>query len=142
MGDVSYSRLLTGMTGSPDIFQAKMSELMVPLEFIRAYLDDLLCITKTSLDDHLDHLRLILSMFREAGLLVSDHDMEMVTDLLEEGGRVGEGEADLCRSSAVHNQEVILLSSKFCRCIINSWKLVLRQTCKWDSKTQNDMDEY
>jgi hypothetical protein len=68
--------------------------------------------------------------------------MEVVIDLLEEGGRVGEGEANLCRSSAVHNQEVILLSSKFCRCIMNSWMLVLRQTSKWDSETLNDMDQY
>ena len=48
-----------GIAGSPDIFQAKMSKLMVALEFIRTYLDDLLCITKASLDDHLNHLRLV-----------------------------------------------------------------------------------
>jgi hypothetical protein len=45
-----------GIAGSPDIFQTKMSELMVALEFVRAYLDDLLCITKASLEDHLDKL--------------------------------------------------------------------------------------
>ena len=52
-----------GIAGSPDIFQAKMSELMVALEFVRTYLDDLLCITKASMDDHLDHLRLVLIRF-------------------------------------------------------------------------------
>ena len=57
-----------GIAGSPDIFQAKMSELMVALEFVRTYLDDLLCITKASLDDHLDHLRLVLTRLREVGL--------------------------------------------------------------------------
>ena len=31
-----------GIACSPDIFQAKMSELMVTLEFIQAYIDDLL----------------------------------------------------------------------------------------------------
>ena len=41
-----------GIAGSADIFQAKMSKLMVALEFVRTYLDDLLCITKASLDDH------------------------------------------------------------------------------------------
>ena len=60
-----------GIAGSPDIFQAKMSELMVALEFVRTYLDDLLCITKASLDDHLDHLRLVLTRLREAGLKVN-----------------------------------------------------------------------
>ncbi len=50
-----------GIAGSPDIFQAKMSELLVALEFVRTYLDDLLCITQASLDDHLDHLRVVLT---------------------------------------------------------------------------------
>ena len=43
-----------GIAGSPDIFQAKMSALMVALEFIQAYLDDLLCITKANMEDLLD----------------------------------------------------------------------------------------
>ena len=60
-----------GIAGSPDIFQAKMSELMVALEFIRTYLDDLLCITKASLDDHLDQLRLVLTRLQEVGLKVN-----------------------------------------------------------------------
>jgi hypothetical protein len=60
-GKYSYLRLPMGIAGSPDIFQAKMSKLMVALELVRTYLDDLLCITKASLDNHLDHLRLILT---------------------------------------------------------------------------------
>ena len=43
-----------GIAGSPDIFQAKMSELMIALEYVRTYLDDLLIITKASLSDHLE----------------------------------------------------------------------------------------
>jgi hypothetical protein len=50
-----------GIAGSPDIFQAKMSKLMVALEFMRTYFDDLLFITKASLDGHLDHLRLVFT---------------------------------------------------------------------------------
>jgi hypothetical protein len=67
-GKYSYLRLPMGIAGSPDIFQAKMSELMVALEFVRTYLDDLLCITKASLDDHLDHLRLVLPQNRNSVL--------------------------------------------------------------------------
>ena len=70
-GKYSYLRLPMGIAGSPDIFQAKMSELMVALEFVRTYLDDLLCITKASLDDHLDHLRLVLTRLREVGLKIN-----------------------------------------------------------------------
>ncbi len=59
-----------GVAGSPDIFQAKMSELMVDLEVVRTYLDDLLTITKSSLSDHLDNLKKVLTRLREAGLKV------------------------------------------------------------------------
>ncbi len=45
-----------GIAGSPDIFQGKMLELMESLEFVRAYLDDLLWISKLSLEDHLEKL--------------------------------------------------------------------------------------
>jgi hypothetical protein len=70
-GKYSYLRLPMGIAGSPDIFQAKMSELMVALEFVRTYLDDLLCITKASLDDNLNHLRLVLTRLREVGLKIN-----------------------------------------------------------------------
>ncbi len=59
------------IAGSPDIFHAKMSKLMVTLEFMRTYLEDLLCIIKASLDDNLRHLRLVLIRLQEAGLQVN-----------------------------------------------------------------------
>ncbi len=60
-----------GIAGSPDIFQAKMSELMESLEFVRTYLDDLLCISKGSLEDHLNKLRRVLIRLQDAGLTVN-----------------------------------------------------------------------
>ena len=59
-GKYSYKRLPMGIAGSPDIFQGKMSELMETLEYVRAYLDDLLCISKLSLEDHLEKLEEVL----------------------------------------------------------------------------------
>jgi hypothetical protein len=70
-GKYSYKRLPMGVAGSPDIFQSKMSELMATLEFVRTYLDDLLCITKGSLRDHLDKLREVFNKLQEAGLRVN-----------------------------------------------------------------------
>jgi hypothetical protein len=70
-GKYSYKRLPMGVAGSPDILQAKMSELMVDLEFVRTYLYNLLTITKSSLSDHLDNLRKVLTRLREAGLKVN-----------------------------------------------------------------------
>jgi hypothetical protein len=60
-----------GIAGSPDIFQEKMSELIESLEFVRAYLDDLLCISKLSLVDHLDKLEVVLRRLHDAGLKVN-----------------------------------------------------------------------
>jgi hypothetical protein len=59
-GEYSYKRLPMGIAGSPDIFQEKMLELMESLEFVRAYLDGLLCISKLSLEDNLDKLEVVL----------------------------------------------------------------------------------
>ena len=60
-----------GIAGSPDIFQAKMLVLMAALEFVKIYLDDLLCITRASLDDHLEKLREVVTRLRDAGLEVN-----------------------------------------------------------------------
>jgi hypothetical protein len=70
-GKYSYRRLPMGIAGSPDIFQEKMSELMESLDFVRAYLDNLLCISKLSLEDHLDKLEVVLWRLRDAGLKVN-----------------------------------------------------------------------
>ncbi len=60
-----------GIACSPDIFQEKMLELKETLEYVRAYLDDLLCISKLSLEDHLEKLEEVLRQIRNAGLKVN-----------------------------------------------------------------------
>ncbi len=55
-GKYSYQRLPMGFAGSADIFQAEMGNLMAALEYIRAYIDNLLVITKNSHDNHLGRL--------------------------------------------------------------------------------------
>jgi hypothetical protein len=70
-GKYSYKRSPMGIAGSPDIFQGKMSELMESLEFVRAYLDNLLCISKLSLEDHLEKLEVVLRQLCDAGLKVN-----------------------------------------------------------------------
>ncbi len=70
-GKYSYKRLPMGIAGSPDIFQGKMLELMKTLEYVRAYLDDLLCRSKLSLEDHLDKLEEVLRRLCNTGLKVN-----------------------------------------------------------------------
>jgi hypothetical protein len=70
-GKYSYKRLPMGIAGSPDIIQSKMLELMEDLEYVQAYLDDLLCISRSSLEDHLKKLEEVLRRLCDAGLKVN-----------------------------------------------------------------------
>ena len=66
-GKYEYLRLPMGLCHSPDIFQEKMSELMIGLEFVRAYLDNWLIISKTDFNEHLELLEAVLNRLSEAG---------------------------------------------------------------------------
>jgi len=61
-----------GYAGSADIFQAEMMDLMEAQEYVRAYIDNLLVITRGTLEDHLDKLREVLRRLRNAGLKVNN----------------------------------------------------------------------
>jgi hypothetical protein len=67
----SYQRLPMGFAGSADIFQAEMGNLMATFKYIRAYIDNILVITKGSLDDHLDKLKQVFIRLRDAGLKIN-----------------------------------------------------------------------
>ena len=60
-----------GLCNSPDIFQEKMCELFHGLDHVRAYIDDLLCLTKGDFKDHLEKLEMIFSRLTTAGLKVN-----------------------------------------------------------------------
>jgi hypothetical protein len=70
-GKYSYQRLPMGFGGSADIFQAQMMDLMASLEYVRAYIDDLLIITRGNLEDHLSKIETVLTQLRNAGLKVN-----------------------------------------------------------------------
>jgi hypothetical protein len=70
-GKYCYQRLPMGFAGSADIFQVEMGNLMATLEYIRAYIDDLLVITNGSLDDHLAKLKQVFIQLRNAGLKIN-----------------------------------------------------------------------
>ena len=57
-----------GVSCTPDIFQEKMLDLMSGLEFTRMYLDDLLCLSMGSFEDHLEKLEVILRCLQKVGL--------------------------------------------------------------------------
>ncbi len=68
-------------------------DLMDTLEYVRTYIDDLLCITRESLEDHLDKLEEVLKRLRDAGLKVNaaksffcTHEIEYLSYMLTRGG--------------------------------------------------------
>jgi hypothetical protein len=63
------------VAGSLDIFQGKMLELMESLEYVQAYLDDLLCICRSSLENHLEKLEEVLRCLHDAGLKISAENL-------------------------------------------------------------------
>ena len=48
-----------------------MSQFMMALEYVNAYLDDLLVISKSTFLDHLEKLRPVLTGLQEAGLKIN-----------------------------------------------------------------------
>jgi hypothetical protein len=70
-GKYSYKRLPMGVGGSANIFQAQIMDLMASLEFVQAYMDDLLIITRQTLDKHLQKMETVLTRLRDARLKVN-----------------------------------------------------------------------
>ena len=82
-GKYEYLRLPMGLCNSPDIFQEKMSELMFGLEFARAYLDDLLVVSKDTFESHLIHLEEVFTRLASAGLKINASKSHFCCDELE-----------------------------------------------------------
>jgi hypothetical protein len=70
-GKYSYMRLPIGFGVSADIFQAQIMGLMASLEFVQAYMDNLLIITRGILDEHLQKMETVLTRLRDARLKVN-----------------------------------------------------------------------
>jgi hypothetical protein len=82
-----------GMSGSVDAIQAEMMDLIKALEYVQAYIDDLLCITSATLEDHLDKSREVLNRLHDGGLKVNatksffcTHGIEYLDYMLTRGG--------------------------------------------------------
>ena len=68
----SMNHVFANRSEDDEIYPLTVKEIAEEtLEFVRTYLDDLLCITKGSLEDHLDKLRQVLTRLQDAGLKVN-----------------------------------------------------------------------
>jgi len=61
LGKYSYKRLPMGFGGSADIVKTQMMDLMASLEYVRAYIDDLLIITRGTRDNHIEKIEIVLA---------------------------------------------------------------------------------
>ena len=57
-----------GVSCSPDIFQAKIYELLGDIEGVKAYIDDILVIKRGTFDEHLEQLGEIFRRSQKAGI--------------------------------------------------------------------------
>ena len=59
------------LCNSPDISQEKMNELFNSLEYVRAYIDDLLIISNGNFEDHLNKDKIVLKKLIAAGIKIN-----------------------------------------------------------------------
>ncbi len=60
-----------GFGSSANKFQAQIMDLMISLEFVQAYMDDLLIIKRGILDEHLQKMETVLTRLHDTGLKVN-----------------------------------------------------------------------
>ena len=72
-----------GLCDSPDIFQEKKSELIVSLEFAQAYINDLLVVSRSNFETHLDCLEKVLTRLAESGLKINASKSSFCCDKLK-----------------------------------------------------------
>ena len=70
-GKYEYLKVPMGLFNSLDIFQEKMNELFVGFDYVCAYINDLLIITKESFEENLKQLDKVLEKIETAGLKIN-----------------------------------------------------------------------
>ena len=59
-GKYEYLRLPMGISIAPDIFQDRMCQLFEDLESFRAFMDDLLVVSRGTYEEHLEKLGIVM----------------------------------------------------------------------------------
>lgn len=70
-GKFQYNVLPMGFVISGDVFQSRVMDLLGAIEGIRCYIDDVLCITKGSFEEHLERLEQVFVKLDSVGLRVN-----------------------------------------------------------------------
>ena len=71
LGEIRISKTLNRSMQQPRYFPKKINEFFNGLDYIRAYIDDLLIISNKSLEDHIKKLDKVLNKLKSAGFKVN-----------------------------------------------------------------------
>jgi hypothetical protein len=82
-GKYSYLRLPMGIANSPDVFQSKINQLMDGLDYVQAYLNNILIVTKYTYEDHLSKFDTVLQKLHAANLKVNIEKSTFATTSFE-----------------------------------------------------------
>jgi Reverse transcriptase (RNA-dependent DNA polymerase) len=72
-----------GIKIAPDIFQNVMTKLTQDMEYVKAYLDDLLILTNKSFNDHLTKLEMVLARLSTAGMRINNSKSKFLAEQIE-----------------------------------------------------------
>ena len=70
MGLFQFCCMPFGLTGAPSTFQRMMNKSFHRLPFVTVYIDDVLVVHSTTIEQHQVHLRKVFQRLREAGLML------------------------------------------------------------------------
>ena len=82
-GKFEYQKLPMGLCKSPDIFQEKMNEVFNVLEYVRAYIDDLIIISNGNFEDHLNKVKIDSKKLKAAGFKINAEKLFFARDNFE-----------------------------------------------------------
>ena len=71
-GKFRYNCLPIGICTSVEIFQDKVDKILIDIEGVKTYIDDLLVLSKDSFEKHIYQLRKIFGRLRATGLKVNE----------------------------------------------------------------------
>jgi hypothetical protein len=72
-----------GLCNSPDIFQECMYKIFSDLEYVCVYIDDLLVMSCSKFEEHLQWLQLVFSQLSEVGLKVNANKPHFAVSKIE-----------------------------------------------------------
>ena len=71
---------------SSDSFKEKMNELFNGLEYVRVYIDDLLIISNSNFEDHLNKVKIVLKKLIAPGFIINNKKSFFASNNLENLG--------------------------------------------------------